>query len=210
MQKSVILFDFDGTIANTLDAIIGIMNSLADEFGFRKIKEEDVEYLRNKRPHEILKYLRISLYKLPFVIRKARKQINSHIATLHPAVDLLPILKVLSENGCQLIILTTNSQDNVRKFLYANNLSDLFDCIYTARKVFGKDRTISKIIRQNNLDKSNVYFVCDEVRDIQAGKKSKITTIAVSWGYNTKSVLLKEKPDYTIDLPSELEGIILS
>jgi len=57
MQKPVILFYFDGTIANTLDDIIDIMNDLADKFRFRKIKENDVEYLRGKRPREILKYL---------------------------------------------------------------------------------------------------------------------------------------------------------
>ena len=49
MQKPVVIFDFDGTIANTLDSIIDIMNDLSNEFGFMKIKEEDVEYLRGKR-----------------------------------------------------------------------------------------------------------------------------------------------------------------
>ena len=70
------IFDFDGTIANTLDSIIAIMNKLSDEFGFQKIREDDVQYLRGKRPREILKHLGISLFKLPFVIRKARREIN--------------------------------------------------------------------------------------------------------------------------------------
>ena len=55
MRTSVVIFDFDGTIANTLDSIIQIMNNLSDEFGFRKIREDDVQYLRGKRPKEILK-----------------------------------------------------------------------------------------------------------------------------------------------------------
>jgi phosphoglycolate phosphatase len=95
MQKPIVIFDFDGTIANTLDSIIDIMNNLSDEFGFRKIRDEDVEYLRGKRPRDILKHLGISLFKLPFVIRKTRREINSHIALLSPSVDLLPILKLL-------------------------------------------------------------------------------------------------------------------
>ena len=79
MHNKVVIFDFDGTIANTLDSIIEIMNKLSDEFGFQKIKEDDVQYLRGKRPREILKHLGISLFKLPFVIRKARREINSNI-----------------------------------------------------------------------------------------------------------------------------------
>lgn len=208
MQKSVVIFDFDGTISNTLDVIIDIMNNLADEFGFRKIQEDDVQYLRGKKPKEILKHLGISLFKLPFVIRRARMKINSQIAALSTSVDVLPILKVLRENGCQIGILTTNTKENVRAFLDANNLSDSFDFIYTASKVFGKDRTISKIIKDKKLEKSNIYFVGDEVRDMQAGKKAGKTTVTVGWGYNTKDALLKENPDYVIDSPLELEKIV--
>jgi phosphoglycolate phosphatase-like HAD superfamily hydrolase len=208
MQKSVVIFDFDGTIANTLDSIIDIMNNLSDEFNFRKIREEDKEFLRGKRPREILNYLRISMFKLPFVIRKAQREINSHITLLSPSVDMLPILKLLKKNGCQIGIVTTNIEENVRKFLHANNL-DQFDLFYTTKKVFGKDKTISKIIRDLKLDKSNVYFVGDEVRDIEAGIKAGVKTIAVSWGYNTKEALSKENPDFLIDSPEDLEKIIL-
>ncbi len=209
MQKSVVIFDFDGTISDTLESIINIMNELADKFGFQKIKEEEVEYLRGKRPQEILKHLGISLFKLPFVIRRARKKIKSHIAILSTSVDILPILKILRENGCQIGILTTNTTENVRAFLDANNLMNQFDFIYAARNIFGKDRTLSKIIKDRKLSRSDVYFVCDEIRDVQAGKKAGITTVAVSWGYNTKDVLLKESPDYVIDSPLELEKIVL-
>jgi len=204
-----VIFDFDGTIANTLDSIIDIMNGLSDEFGFRKIKENDVEYLRGKRPREILKHLGISIFKLPFVIRKTRREINSHIALLSPSVDLLPILKLLKENDCHIGIVTTNIEENVKKFLHANNL-DLFDFFYTVKNIFGKDRILSKIIKEMKVEKSDVYFVGDEVRDIEAGKKVGIKTIAVSWGYNTKDALDKEDPDYLVDSPVELEKIILT
>ena len=209
MHNKVVIFDFDGTIANTLDSIIAIMNKLSDEFGFQKIREDDVQYLRGKRPREILKHLGISLFKLPFVIRKARREINSNISQLSPTVDLLPTLKSLKEHGCQIGIVTTNLEENVQNFLHANNM-DQFDFFYTAKKVFGKDKTISKILKDMKLSKSDVYFVGDEVRDIEAGKKAGIKTIAVSWGYNTKDALAKEQPDYIIDTPLDLKTIVLS
>ena len=208
MNNTVVIFDFDGTIANTLDSIINIMNNLSDEFGFRKIKDEDVEYLRGKKPREILKHLGISLFKLPFVVRKARREINSHIALLSPSVDLLPTLKLLKQNNCKIGIVTTNIEENVRKFLHANNL-DQFDIFYTTKKVFGKDKTLSKIIRDMKLEKSNIYFIGDEIRDIEAGKKAGVKTIAVSWGYNTSEALRKERPDYLVDSTGKLEDVIL-
>jgi len=208
MRQPLVIFDFDGTIANTLDSIIAIMNKLSNEFGFRPIREEDREYLRGKRPREILKHLGISMFKLPFVVRKARREINSHIELLHPSVDLLPVLKLLKKNNCKLGIVTTNIEENVMKFLHSNNL-DQFDIFYTTRKVFGKDRTISRILKDMKLEKSDVYYVGDEVRDVEAGKKAGVQTVAVSWGYNTREALSKEHPSFVIDSPEELGKIIL-
>jgi phosphoglycolate phosphatase len=205
MTKTII-FDFDGTIADTLNALIEIINKLSKEFGFRKVLPEDVKYLRGKKAKQILKHLGISLVKLPFVVRKARQTINSQIEFLHPSVDLLPTLQCLRDNKCRIGIVTTNTEDNVKKFLHANNL-DKFDFFYTAKRVFGKDRIILKILKDMRLDKSEVYFVGDEIRDIEAGKKAGVKTIAVSWGFNTKDALLKENPDYMVDSPQDLEKI---
>ena len=121
------IFDFDGTIANTLESIINIMNNLSSEFGFRKIKDEDIEFLRGKRPKEILRHLGISLFKLPFVIRKARREINSHIATLSPSAEWLPTLRLLKQNGCELGIVTTNIEDNENRVIE--------NCERTAEKI---------------------------------------------------------------------------
>ena len=140
----MVIFDFDGTIADTLNSIISIMNDLSDEFGFRKICDEDVEYLRGRRPREILKHLGISIFKLPFVIRKVRRKINSNIALLSPSVDLFPILKLLKNNGCQIGIVTTNIEENVKNFLHANNL-DQFDFFILQRKFLVKTKQFLKL-----------------------------------------------------------------
>jgi hypothetical protein len=54
------------------------------------------------------------LFKLPFVIRKTRREIISHISLLFPSVDLLPALKLLKKNDCQVEIVTTNIEANAR------------------------------------------------------------------------------------------------
>ena len=52
---------------------------------------------------------------------------------------------------------------------------------------------INKIIKQNQAQKNNVFYVCDEVRDIEAARKSGIQSIAVTWGYNTRRCSGKRK-----------------
>ena len=58
--------------------------------------------------------------------------------------------------------------------------------------------------------KNHVFYVCDEVRDIEAARKSGIKSIAVTWGYNTKGALIKENPDFLVNSPDELRNIITS
>jgi phosphoglycolate phosphatase len=73
MAKKVIIFDFDGTIADTLDSIANIANCLSDEFGWEKLKQEDMDRLRNKEPKEVLKDLGISMIKLPSAGKKLKQ-----------------------------------------------------------------------------------------------------------------------------------------
>lgn len=65
-MANTIIFDFDGTIADTLDSVVRIVNNHADHFGYKKVTKEDIPCLQGKKPKEILSYLGISMFKLPF------------------------------------------------------------------------------------------------------------------------------------------------
>jgi len=208
MVKTII-FDFDGTIADTLDSVVKIVNDHADHFEYRRVTKEDIPYLQGKKPKEILSHLGISIFRLPLWIKKIHSEINKEISNMRPTVNILPILCELHEDeDYHLGILTSNTQENVKEFLVRNELN-FFDFIRTGKSVFGKSHMINKIIKQRKVSKKEAFYVCDEVRDIEAGKKAGVKTIAVSWGYNTKEALQKENPDYVVDSPEDLEKIIL-
>ncbi len=116
---------------------------------------------------------------------------------------------VFTHRGVRFGILSSNTQENVKQFLDKNEL-DFFDFVRTGKSVFGKSHMINKIIKQRKVRKSDVFYVCDEVRDIEAAKKSGIKSVAVTWGYNTKDALIKENPDFIVDTPEELRNIIIS
>ncbi len=44
-----IIFDFDGTIADTLDSVVKIVNDHAEHFGYKKVTKEDIPYLQGKK-----------------------------------------------------------------------------------------------------------------------------------------------------------------
>lgn len=204
-----VVFDFDGTLADTMSVVIKIANKFADHYGYRKIPMSDLPKLREKKPSEVLRHLGISIFRLPIIARKIRFEMNKEIVHLKTPVDLRDTLLNLKESGCVLGILTTNSRENVIEFLKNNDL-ELFDFVYSGRAVFGKSRLLKKLMKDKTIPHDDPIYVGDEIRDVEAAKKAGIRVIGVSWGYNSKNALLKAKPDHVIENPEEIESIVLS
>ena len=204
MTAKVILFDFDGTIADTYQAIASITNQLSTEFGYKAFNQEELLLLKNLSSREIVKRSEISLFKLPFLLRRVRSELSKEIAELESIQGIDQILLKLKKLGYILGIVTSNNQENVDTFLAKNQLAHLFDYVYSGTAVFGKHRVINQAIRQHRLDKSSVIYVGDETRDIRSARKSRIAVIAVSWGFNATEILTQHQPDYLVNHPSEL------
>ena len=207
MAKKVIIFDFDGTIADTLLSVVNILNHLASKYGYKTIKLSDVTALRGKTSKEILKGLRISLLKLPFVVRSARQEFRKEVELLKPAAGIKKALLQLKKMGYKLGIVTSNSEENVNKFLKTNNML-CFDFVYSGSSVFGKAGVIKNLMESQRLKPEEAVYVGDETRDIDAAKKVGVQIIAVSWGFNSRRILEKQKPDFLIDTPNKLIKIV--
>jgi phosphoglycolate phosphatase len=208
MTQKAIIFDFDGTIADTVDALVCIANRLAEEFGYVPIAPEDLAMLKNLSSREIIKYSGIPLFKIPFLVKKVKSELKSKIPELKPIPGVKDVLIVLKSQGNRLGIITSNSQDNVTEFLKANNLEDLFDFIYSGVTIFGKTTIINNVLKQQQLNPQKVIYVGDETRDIEASKKANIKVIAVAWGFNSAEVLARQNPNFLIYQPSELLEVV--
>lgn len=210
MTEKVIIFDFDGTIADTLDTVVNISNRLAANFGYKQTSQEEIAYLKNLNSREIIKQSGISIFKVPFLIRKVKAELNKEIKNLKPIPGIKEALTQIKNQNHQLLILTSNSKENVISFLEENDMQNLFKFIVSGATLFGKSRIINNILKQENLNSQQVFYVGDETRDIEAARKSGIKVIAVGWGFNSKKVLAEQNPDYLIHHPQEIIYLIES
>ncbi|MCX7595703.1 MAG: HAD-IA family hydrolase [Fischerella sp.] len=208
MTQKVIIFDFDGTIADTVDALVSIANRLAKEFGYVQITPEELALLRNLTSREIINYSGISLFKIPFLVKKVKGELKNKIPDLKPIPGMKEALLLLKNEGHRLGIITSNSKDNVTEFLKINCLDNLFEFIYSGVTIFGKTTIINNLLRQKQIATEQAIYVGDETRDIEASKKANIKVIAVTWGFNSPEVLAKQNPNFLIHHPSELVEVI--
>ena len=105
-------------------------------------------------------------------------------------------------------ILTSNSSENVELFLKHHGLDDLFQFISSKSKLSGKAKHLKSILRTFSLEKEEILYVGDEIRDIKACQKVGIPIAAVTWGLNAKDALAANNPEYLFDDPQELRDLI--
>jgi phosphoglycolate phosphatase len=204
MEKdSVLIFDFDGTIADTFHYVLKIGNRLSEEFHFNKITEDEINDMKDMNFLEIIQHLNVPLLKIPMIVAKAKKELHKEIASVEPIEGLKEILPKIKSLGHKIGILTSNSSKNVMEFLKNNEL-DFFDFINTTSKIWSKNWSLQNIIDDLGLEISNVIYIGDETRDIAAAKRAGIRSAAVTWGYNSCKALQAQDPDYLLHSPEEL------
>ena len=188
MKIKVLIFDFDGTIADTFQSMIEISNHLAGEFDFKKIEAHEVEDYKDKTSQEMLKLLKVSTLKVPRIALRAKKELNKRMYTIKPVKGLKEILGEIKSLDYKMGILTSNSLENVNKFLEQHDL-DFFDFVLTSSRFWGKNHGIKKLILQKGYAPQDILYIGDETRDIEAARKSGISIAAVTWGYNSFQAL---------------------
>ena len=204
MTSKVILFDFDGTIADTYQAIADITNQLSTEFGYKALSEEEQLLIKNLSSREIVKLSEISVFKLPFLVRRIRAELSKEIGDLKPIAGIEAVLHKLKSQGYILGIVTSNNRENVDIFLAKNKLDNLFSYIYSGTAIFGKHRVLNQVIKERGINKNDVIYVGDETRDVRSARKSHIPIVAVGWGFNAPAILAEHQPDYLVSDPDEL------
>jgi len=202
-KKKLIIFDFDGTIANSFSVLVEIINELSKEEGIDQFSSEQIEKARDLPMREIIFQLKISRWKLPFLIRKIQKKFAQKISQVQPIEGIIPVLNELKIAGYVLGVLSSTRKEILDQFMRENKI-DAFTFVHSEKNLFGKAKIIKKILKEHALLPSEAVYVGDESRDIDAANEAKLESVAVSWGFNSRKMLAEHKPDCLIDQPEEL------
>jgi phosphoglycolate phosphatase len=202
-QPTAFIFDFDGTLADSMNHIVPLYNSVADQFGVPRVTPDDIPKLRRMGPREAMAAYGIPLWKLPRIVHAVRTLLRERIDRLEPFGGIGETLAGLKHTGTRCLILSSNSRDNVEAFLQRHRL-EFFERLACGSSLFGKGARLRKVLAQASLLAFNVAYVGDEVRDIEAARSVGIQSIAVSWGYADRETLQRAGPDYLIDRPEQL------
>ena len=180
-----VLFDFDGTLVDSSGLFISSFNQVAENYKLKKIEAANLEYLKSLSLMDRFRFLQVPLYKLPFLTKKFLSFYESEVASISLHEGMKTVLEEIAALGLGVGIVSSNSAATVKSFLTGNHLSVVSD-VYCSGRLFGKDRILKKFLKDKQLTGSEVLYVCDEWRDIEACHKVQIEPVWVSWGFERK------------------------
>ncbi len=209
MNKKYIIFDFDGTIADTIPVMFTLIGKLAKEAGYEKnITEEDLEWVREHELMDIPRKFGIPLIKFPMLLFKGRNLLNKQMFSVPPCKGILETLQTLKAKGFMLAVLSSNRRDSIQEFIVKHNLASYFDFVHSELNIFGKDKALLSLLRQYKMPIVESIYVGDETRDIEACRKIKLDCISAGWGLNSLNALKNYGAQWIVTKPQEIVSLL--
>ncbi len=203
-KKRVLLFDYDGTIADSLNVIMNEFNKVAVKYKL-KIFESEKEFVKmyQRNFYESVLLMGLPKDKIKNFIEEFRSPLISRIREMKIFDGMKEVIDKLSKSS-EIFIITSNMTDIIRKSIEHYGLRGI-------KGVIGGDRNLSKVEKIKMVlakyKSVDAYYIGDTVGDVVEGKKAGVRTIAVGWGYHTKKELASAKADFVVDKPEDLINI---
>ena len=203
-MESFVLFDFDGTIADTISAGLEIINSHADYYGYKRL---DGDIKTHFSALQLVKMAEIKFWKLPYLIYQLKKKLSEKYDELQVLPEAPELIKKLNDAGYELGILTSNSLKTVKSFLKKYELDSFFTFLRTDVSLFGKKKALAKAKKVIN---KKIVYIGDELRDIEACRKNDIPIVSIPWGLNSYESLEEHNPGLVAKNADEAYNLLIN
>jgi phosphoglycolate phosphatase len=203
MRYKLVIIDFDGTLADTLPWVLTIIDDIADKYRIPRLDRGELEQVRRLDAKTLLRRYKIPAWKIPIIARHLHRRMaqNLHRIALFPGVG--DMLCELDEAGVALAVVSSNSREIIRPLLGPENVARIryFEC---GASVFGKHAKFKKVLKRAGLRPGEALAVGDELRDLDAARRTHIPFGAVTWGYTHPEALLARGPREVFHSPEEI------
>lgn len=210
-DKTLIIFDWDGTLMDSIGLIVESMHIAGEAHGFRTTDQavKDIIGLSLMHGIEILYPQASNTQKLAIQQSYAEYYIpNSHRTPFFAPIENM--LLTLKQQDKQLAVATGKKRKGLDRVLEASASHHYFTITRCADESGSKPdpQMLSDILDYTNQPISQAVFIGDSIYDIQMANRLGMTSIAVNYGTASSSELAAEQPTYQVDTPQELVALL--
>lgn len=210
-DKTLIIFDWDGTLMDSIGLIVESMHIAGEAHGFTTTDQaiKDIIGLSLMHGIEILYPQASDTQKLAIQQSYAEYYIpNSHRTLFFAPIENM--LLTLKQQDKQLAVATGKKRKGLDRVLEASDSHHYFTITRCADESGSKPdpQMLRDILDYTNQPISQAVFIGDSIYDIQMANRLGMTSIAVNYGTASSSELAAEQPTYQVDTPQELVTLL--
>ena len=218
----LIIFDLDGTLINTIDDLGQACNHALAACAFPTHKIEDYPRLVGNGINRLIEralpeehrneetVLRVREYFVPYY--------DEHNCDLtRPYDGITELLQTLKTEG-HLLAVASNKYQAATEKIVAQLFPNIFDVVLGEREniprkpdpqiVYDITHSLSPIVQSAPHTPSPILYVGDSLVDAETAKAANLPFVACTWGFCTTEQLQKAQPDYMVNHPNEILGLL--
>lgn len=193
-----IIFDFDGTIADTLPVCFYAFQAVFKEFDKIEVNSDEIKAMFGPSETGIIRENLMDSNHEKAIELYYEKYGEKHRELVLDNEEITDLLLLLKRKGYKLGIVTGKASRSLRISLECLNMNDLFDVIITGDDVDipkPHPEGVNKALEQLNIKNTEAVFLGDSNADILAGKQANVHTIGVQWLPNYQTLEFSVQPD---------------
>lgn len=210
MKKyDVVIFDWDGTLMDSVDKIVHCMQACAEELGMREPSADSVKQIIGLALPEAVKvlYPEHNNKDVARVVAGYREQYevkNSTPTPLFQGVD--SVLIQLKQSGIKLAVATGMARVALDQLLLETGLISFFDITRCADEAKGKPHPLmlQQIITALNVEPERAVMVGDSTFDLDMANNAGIDSIGVTYGTQNEFQLRSATPKAIVSCPLDI------
>ena len=204
-----LLFDMDGTIADTSEGIYKGLRYMAGKLGIEELPEDVMHtFLGPPLTGSLMKAYGMTEDAAVEAVRVYREYYSvTGVMECNPYPGFCETVKKLADNGVKIFVATSKPTPFAEKIVEKFGLGDCFTAVIgsnidnTRSK---KAEVIQYILDTYGLDKNECLMIGDKSNDIDGAKACGIDSLAVTYGFGSLEELEDAGPTYIVGSPEEI------
>ncbi|MDA0208254.1 MAG: HAD hydrolase-like protein [bacterium] len=193
-MKNILLFDFDGVIANSFSLALYAFQQLvpgATAEMYRELYSGNINQMVKERNLGITSKQFTDVYN-PLVLKE-----------LQPFDGMVELVDEL-RNDFSMVIITSSDSHTVKDFLKKNAISHAFLDVMGTDVDPSKERKIDLASKWFEFHPKESLFITDTLGDMHEAEKKSVPSIGVTWGFQARETLIHGSAKALVDTPEEL------
>ena len=210
-DKTLIIFDWDGTLMDSIGLIVESMHVAGEAHGFTTTDQtvKDIIGLSLMKGIEILYPQATDVQKQAIQQSYADYYIpNSQSTPFFAPIENM--LQTLQQQNRKLAVATGKKRKGLDRVLDASNSHHYFVMTRCADESGSKPdpKMLTDILQYTEQQISDAVFIGDSIYDIQMANSLGMTSIAVNYGTASSDELAAQQPSYQVDTPQALADLL--